>query len=91
MDSGATYTFIATEVITWLGLQPVPAEQLEVTLADESVFVCSEKVDVLVVFGVMGTFGEHDPCTLTCRVAGQLHQDMILGMDWLQCEDPLIS
>ena len=91
MDSGATHTFIAAEVVTRLGLQPVPAEQLEVTLADESVFVCLEKVDVPVVFGAVGTFGEHYPCALTCRVSGRLHQDVILGMDYLQCEDPLIS
>ena len=91
VDSGATHTFIASEVVAGLGLQPVPAEQLEVTLADGSVFVCSEKVNVPVVFGAMGTFGEHYPCTLTCLVAGRLHQDVILGMDWLQCEDPLIS
>ena len=55
----------------------MPAEQLEVTLADGSVFVCSEKVNVPVVFGAMGTFGEHYPCTLTCLVAGWLHQDVI--------------
>ena len=73
MDSGATHTCIAAEVVAWLGLQPVPAEQLEVTLADESVFICLEKVDVLVVFGGMGMFGEHYPCTLTCLVAGRLH------------------
>ena len=91
VDSGTTHTFIAADVVTRLGLQPVPAEQLEVTLADESVFVCSESVDVPVAFGVMGTFGEHYPCTLTCRVAGRLHQDVILGMDWLKREDPLIS
>ena len=91
VDSGATHTFIAADVVTRLGLQPVPAEQLEITLADESVFVCSEKVDVLVVFWAMGTFGEHYPCTLTCLVAGRLHQDVILGMDWLQHEHPLIS
>ena len=42
VDSGTTHTFIATEVVARLGLQPVPAEQLEVTLADGSVFVCSE-------------------------------------------------
>ena len=83
--------FIAIEMVTRLGLQPVQAEQLKVTLADESVFVCLEQIDVLVVFGAMGTFGEHYPCTLTCRVAGWLHQDVILVMDWLQCEDPLIS
>ena len=59
--------------------------------ADGSVFVCLEKVIVPVVFGAMGTFGEHYPCTLTCLVAGRLHQDVILGMDWLQREDPLIS
>ena len=87
VDSGATHTFIAADVVTRLGLQPVAAEQLEVTLADESVFVCSEKVDMPVVFGAMGTFGEHYPCTLTCLVAGWLHQDVILGMDWLQRED----
>ena len=80
MDSGATNMFIATDVVARLGLQPVPAEQLEVTLADESVFICSEKVDVPVVFGAMGTFGEHYPCTLTCLVAGRLHQDVILGV-----------
>ena len=91
VDSGATHTFIAAEVVARFGLQPVPAEQLEVTLADGSVFVCSEQVTVPVVFGAMGTFGEHYPCTLTCLVAGRLHQDVILGMDWLQCEDPLIS
>ena len=83
MDSGATHTFIATKVVTQLGLQPVPAEQLEVTLADKSVFVCSEKVDVPVVFGAVGMFAEHYPCMLTCWVAGRLHQDVILGMDWL--------
>ena len=91
MESSATHTFIATDVVSWLGLQPIPAEHLEVNLADKSVFVCLEKVDVPVVFGSMGTFGEHYPCTLTCLVAGRLHQDMILGMDWLQREDPLIS
>ena len=52
--------------------------------------MCLEKVDVPVVFGAMGTFGKHYPCMLTCLVAGQLHQDMILGMDWLQHEVPLI-
>ena len=70
---------------------PVHAEQLEVTLADESVFVCSESVYGLAAFGSMATFGEHYLCTLTCRVAERLHQDVILGMDWMQCEDPLIS
>ena len=83
VDSIATHTFIAAEVVAQLGLQLVPAEQLEVTLTDESVFMCSEKVDVPVVLVVMGTFGEHYPCTLTCRVTGWLHQDVILGMDWL--------
>ena len=83
VDSGATHKFIAAEVVAWLGLQPVPAEQLEVTLAYESVFVCLEKVDVPVVFGAMGTFGKHCPCMLTCRIAGQLPQDMALGLDWL--------
>ena len=52
-------------MVSWLGLQPVPAEQLEVTLADSGVFVCLEKVDVLVVFESMHTFGEHYLCTLT--------------------------
>ena len=87
VDSGATHTFIAADAVARLGLQPVPAEQLEVTLDDESVFVCSEKVDMPVVFGAMGTFGEQYPCTKTCLVAGRLHQDVILGMDWLQRED----
>ena len=91
VDRSTTHTFIAAEVVTRLDLQTVPAEQLEVTLADGSVFVCSEKVNVLVVFGAMGMFGEHYPCTLTCLVAGWLHQDVILGMDWLQREDLLIS
>ena len=40
VDSSATHTFIVAEVVARLGLQPVPAEQLEVTLVDESVFVC---------------------------------------------------
>ena len=70
MDSGATHTFIAAEAIAWLGLQPVPAEQLEVTLADESVFVCLEKVDVPVLFGAIGTFGECYPWMLTYCVVG---------------------
>ena len=48
-------------------------------------------MDVPVVFGSMGTFGEHYPCTLHCRVAERLHQEVILGMDWLRSEDPLIS
>ena len=91
VDSGATHMFIAADVVARLGLQPVLANQLEVTLADKSVFVCLETVDVLVVFGAMGMFGEHYPCTLTCLVAGRLHQDVILSMDWLQHEDPLIS
>ena len=71
MDSSATHTFIpAAEVVTRLGLQPVPAEQLEVTLSDESMLVCSEKVNVPVVFRAMGTFGEHYSCMLIRLVAG---------------------
>ena len=80
VDSGTTLMFITTDVVSWLGLQPVPAEQLEVSLADKSVFVCLEKVDVLVVFRFMHMFGEHYPCMLTCCIAGRLHQDVILGM-----------
>ena len=91
VDSSATRMFIATDVVSRLGLQPVPDEKPEVTLADKSVFVCSVKLDVLVVFGAMGAFGEHYSCTLICRIAGWLHQDVILSMDWLQGEDPLIS
>ena len=56
VDSGATHTIIAAEVITRLGLQPVPAEQLEVTLSDESIIIHSEKIDVPVVFGAMGSW-----------------------------------
>ena len=91
VDSGTTYMFIAADAVSWLGLQPIPAEHLEVNLADKNVSVCLKKVDVPEVFGSMGTFGEHYPSTLTYPVAGRLHQDMNLGMDWLQCEDPLIS
>ena len=83
VDISTTHMFIATKVVAWLGLQPVPAEQLEITLADESVFVCLEKVDVPVVLVTMGTFGKHYPCMLTCCIARWLHQDVILGMDWL--------
>ena len=91
VDSGTTHIFIAANVVLRLGLQPVPTEQLEVTLADKIVFVCSEMVDVPVVFVSMGMFGEHCLCKLTCCIAGWLHQDVILGMNWLQHQDPLIK
>ena len=90
VDSGATHMFIATDVVSRLGLQPVPTKQLEVTLADESVLVYLEKVDAPVLFGSMGTSGEHYPCILTCHVTGWLHQDVIPGMNWLQYEDPTL-
>ena len=72
---------ICSLLLMWL--QPVAAVQLEVTLADESVFVCLEKADVPLVFGAMGTFFERYPCMLTFPVAGRLQQDVIKGIDWL--------
>ena len=41
--------------------------------------------------GSQGLFGPHVELQLNCRVAANLHQDVILGVDWLREWNPKIN
>ena len=59
IDSGVTHSFVSEQLVERLNLHRTPTAELEVTLADGSRFVCSDKVSMEVVAGSQGKYGPH--------------------------------
>ena len=78
LDSSASHSFVAINIIRELRLKMHFANVLEVALADNSIVHSHEVVDLPV----------HFPCNATqetaCRIIPSLHSPIILGMDWLR-------
>ena len=85
LDSGASHSFIAANIICELGLKTHFADALEVALADNSVVCLREVVDLPV----------HFACNamqeITCCIIPSLHSPIILGMDWLRKGNPHVD
>ena len=78
LDSGASHSFIAANIIRELGLKTRFADTLEVALAENSVVCLREVVDLPVCFTCNATQ------EIACRIITSLHSPIILGMDWLR-------
>ena len=90
VDSGATHSFVHSRVAATGGLKLEPASKLTVTLANGSLvssvsrsFLCLE---------IPGGISEQ-PVVIEqhVRVLPDLTSDVILGMDWLQQNNPRID
>ena len=62
---------------------------LAVTLADGSELACSEAVSAVVEF--IGQDGRSIRLVVSFRVVERLHNDCILGVDWLKANNPVID
>ena len=62
---------------------------LTVTLADGSELACSEAVPAVVEF--IGQDGRSIRLVVSFRVVERLHNDCILGVDWLKANNPVID
>lgn len=62
---------------------------LTVTLADGSELACSEAVLAVVEF--IGQDGRSIRLVVSFRVVERLHNDCILGVDWLKANNPMID
>lgn len=62
---------------------------LTVTLADGSELACSEAVPAVVEF--IGQNGRNIRLVVSFRVVERLHNDCILGVDWLKANNPVID
>ena len=62
---------------------------LTVTLADGSELACSEAVAAVVEF--IGQAGRSIRLVVSFRVVERLHNDCILGVDWLKANNPVID
>ena len=62
---------------------------LTVTLADGSELACSETVSAVVEF--IGQDGRSIRLVVSFRVVERLHNDCILGVDWLKANNPVID
>ena len=78
LDSGASHSFVAANIISELGLKTRFTDALEVALADNSVVCSREVVDLPVRFACNATQ------EIACRIILSLHLPIILGMDWLR-------
>ena len=78
LDSGASHSFIATNIIRELGLKMRFSDELEVALTDNSVVCLHEFVDLPVCFACNATQ------EIACHIIPSLHSPIILGMDWLR-------
>ena len=85
LDSGASHSFIAANIIRELGLKMRFADSLEVALADNSVVCLHEVVDLPVCFACNAMQD------ITCCIIPSLHLPIILGMDWLRKWNPHVD
>lgn len=89
VDSGATHSFISERAVCQLGLKPVDDVPLEVKLADDTSFSCSQSVVCTV--GLVCSDGTWMRHKVKFRVAKDLHNACILGVDWLHEFNPQID
>ena len=85
LDSGASHSFVAANIIRELGLKTHFADALEVALTDNSVVCLCEVVDLPVHFACNATQ------EIACRIIPSLHSPIILGMDWLRKWNPHVN
>ena len=78
LDSGASHSFIAANIIHELGLKTRLADALEVALTDNSAVYLREVMDLPVHFACNATQ------EIACRIILSLHLPIILGIDWLR-------
>lgn len=83
LDSGASRSFISSRLVKKLGVKPVPtAHAVQVTLADNRVVdasLCLPRVKLKI--GSITT-------SAALYVLEDMEDDLILGMDWLERENP---
>ena len=82
LDSGASHSFVAANIICELGLKTHFTNALEVALNDNSVVYSREVVDLPV------HFAYNAMQETACRIILSLHSPIILGMDWLRKWNP---
>ena len=82
LDSGASHSFVAANIIRELGLKTRFADALEVALTENSIVCSPEVVDLPVLF-TCNTTQE-----IACCIIPSLHSPIILGMDWLRKWNP---
>ena len=85
LDSGASHSFVAANIIRELGLKMHFVDALEVALTDNSVVCLREVVDLPVRFACNATQ------EIACRIIQSLHSPIILGMDWLRKWNPHVD
>ena len=85
LDSGASHSFVAANIIRELGLKTRFADALEVALTDNSVVCLREVVGLPVRFACNATQ------ELACRIISSLHSPIILGIDWLRKWNPHVD
>ena len=85
LDSGASHSFVAANIICELGLKTHLTDALEVALADNSVVCSREVVDLPV------RFAYNAMQEIACRIIPSLHSPIILSMDWLRKWNPHVD
>ena len=85
LDSGASHSFVAANIIHELGLKIHVADALEVALADNCVVCLRKVVDLPVCFACNATQ------EIACRIIPSLHSPIILGIDWLRKWNPRVD
>ena len=85
LDSGATGNFVSDAIVTTLGL-PVREEEdfYELTLADGTVVPTAGYVQFMM------NCGDYKG-RIMARVFPNLHKECILGIPWLEYENPIID
>ena len=85
LDSGASHSFVAANIIRELGLKMHFVDALEVALTDNSVVYLHEVVDLPVCFACNATR------ETACCIIPSLHSPIILGIDWLRKWNPHVD
>ena len=90
VDSGATCSFIRSDILQKVGAATKEVEAMVVTLADNSTLECTQEAQVAFTFGCNG-LQVGGTMYSGYRVIEQLTYDIVFGMDWLRSVNPTID
>ena len=89
VDSGPTHCFVSEALVAKFGLPVKPGVGMNITIADKSQVLASQTC--LMPLVVCSAHFQALHCVVECRVLPQLNHDVVLGVDWLQANNPVID
>ena len=89
VDSSVLYFFVSETLVAKFELLVLPGDGMEVTMADGGQVKASKTF--LVPLAVCSAYYQALHCVVECQLLAKVNHDIVLGVEWLQATNLVIS